>query len=51
MSNIHWPGVITVMGLYAVFLVIGWRAARKAPDGNATDLILAGRACLCGWPS
>src|SRR5262245_18701992 len=44
MSNIHWPGVITVMGLYSVFLVIGWRAARKARDGDAADLILAGRA-------
>lgn len=44
MSGIHWPGVLTVAGLYAVFLVIGWLAARKAQNGSATDLILAGRA-------
>ena len=44
MSNIYWPGVITVMGLYVVSLVIGRRAARKAKEGTATDLILAGRS-------
>jgi solute carrier family 5 (high affinity choline transporter), member 7 len=36
---------VAVIGvLYAVFLVIGWRAARKARDGSTADLILAGRA-------
>ena len=30
--------------LYAVFLVIGWLAARKVKEGSAADLVLAGRA-------
>src|SRR5262245_4294977 len=30
--------------LYAVFLVIGWIAARKVKQGSAEDLVLAGRA-------
>ncbi|HEX4947556.1 MAG TPA: sodium:solute symporter family protein [Blastocatellia bacterium] len=33
-----------VISLYAAFLVIGWLAARKAKDGTAADLIVAGRA-------
>src|SRR5262245_50847635 len=44
MSEIHWGGVATVGGMYAVFLLIGWLAARRAREGTATDLILAGRA-------
>ncbi len=43
MDKVHWGGVAATVGMYAIFLVIGWRAARKAKDGNATDLILAGR--------
>jgi solute carrier family 5 (high affinity choline transporter), member 7 len=33
-----------VFGLYAAFLLVGWFAARKAKDGTAADLIVAGRA-------
>lgn len=33
-----------VGSLYAVFLVIGWRAARKVKRGSTADLVLAGRA-------
>src|SRR2546425_414953 len=43
MDQIHWGGVAAVVGMYAIFLFIGWRAARKAVEGNAADLILAGR--------
>lgn len=44
MRQLYWPGLITVLVLYAVFLVIGWLAARKAKSGTAGDLLLAGRA-------
>src|SRR5437762_12583850 len=44
MDNIRWGGVILVAVLYAFFLLIGRFAARKAREGTATDLILAGRA-------
>jgi high affinity choline transporter 7 len=43
MESIRWGGVAAVVGMYAVFLFIGRRAARLARDGTATDLILAGR--------
>ena len=33
-----------VISLYTAFLVVGWFAARKAKDGDAADLIVAGRA-------
>jgi solute carrier family 5 (high affinity choline transporter), member 7 len=33
-----------VFSLYAAFLCVGWYAARKAKDGTAADLIVAGRA-------
>lgn len=32
-----------VTGLYVVFLLVGWLAARKVKDGSAADLIVAGR--------
>lgn len=32
-----------VFGLYAAFLVIGWRAARRVRHGSTADLIVAGR--------
>jgi len=36
--------VAAVVFLYAVFLVVGWLAARKVKDGTAADLVLAGRS-------
>lgn len=38
------PAVAAVIALYAVFLAVGWAAARKARAGTAADLIVAGRA-------
>lgn len=37
------PAVIAVVVMYATFLVVGWRASRKAKQGTAADLIVAGR--------
>ncbi len=36
--------IFIVFGLYAAFLVVGWVAARKAKNGTAADLMVAGRA-------
>ena len=36
--------VATVIAMYAVFLAVGWAAARKVRAGTAADLIVAGRA-------
>ncbi len=44
MENVRWDGVAAVVGMYAFFLAVGWWAARKAREGTATDLMLAGRA-------
>ncbi|MEZ5419151.1 MAG: sodium:solute symporter family protein [Vicinamibacterales bacterium] len=38
------PAVAAVIALYAVFLAVGWAAARKVRAGTAADLIVAGRA-------
>ena len=38
------PAVLAVVAMYAAFLVVGWLASRKARDGTAADLIVAGRA-------
>lgn len=38
------PAVLAVVAMYGAFLVVGWRAARKAREGTAADLIVAGRA-------
>ncbi len=35
--------VVAVVGMYAAFLVVGWRASRKVRDGSTADLIVAGR--------
>lgn len=35
--------VLTVVGMYAAFLVVGWIAARRVREGSAADLIVAGR--------
>jgi high affinity choline transporter 7 len=36
-------GVLTVSGMYAVFLLVGWLASRKVREGTAEEMILAGR--------
>jgi solute carrier family 5 (high affinity choline transporter), member 7 len=36
--------VLAVVAMYAAFLVVGWLASRKARNGTAADLIVAGRA-------
>ncbi len=36
--------IFIVFGLYAAFLVVGWVAARKAKNGTASDMMVAGRA-------
>ncbi len=38
------PALLAVVAMFAVFLVVGWLASRKARDGTAADLIVAGRA-------
>ena len=36
--------LLVVGAMYAVFLAIGWLAARKVRDGSAADFIVAGRS-------
>ncbi|MBS1810436.1 MAG: sodium:solute symporter family protein [Acidobacteria bacterium] len=36
--------IAAVFIMYALFLAVGWFAARKVKDGSATDMIVAGRA-------
>lgn len=36
--------ITAIITLYTAFLVLGWLAARKAKDGSAEELIVAGRA-------
>lgn len=43
MNEIDWRGVAAVAGMYAVFLTIGWLAARKVKEGTTADLMVAGR--------
>ncbi|MEZ5294325.1 MAG: sodium:solute symporter family protein [Vicinamibacterales bacterium] len=38
------PAAVAVAALYAAFLAVGWRAARRARDGSAADFLVAGRA-------
>jgi high affinity choline transporter 7 len=35
---------LTITGLYAAFIAIGWAASRKTRDASADDFIVAGRA-------
>jgi high affinity choline transporter 7 len=44
MSQLDYTGVAVVASLYAVFLSVGWLAARKVKQGTADELIVAGRA-------
>ena len=37
------PAVVSVVAMYAAFTVVGWLASRKARNGTAADLIVAGR--------
>ena len=37
------PAIVSVVVMYAAFTVVGWLAARKARNGTAADLIVAGR--------
>lgn len=38
------PAIAAVIAMYAAFMAVGWLAARKARDGTAADLIVAGRS-------
>jgi high affinity choline transporter 7 len=38
------PAVLAVAAMYAVFLLVGWWASRRARGGTADELIVAGRA-------
>lgn len=38
------PAVAAVTAMFALFLLVGWRASRRASGGSAADLIVAGRA-------
>lgn len=42
--NLPFYGMLTTAALYAIFLVIGWLAARKLRAGSTDDFIVAGRA-------
>lgn len=42
--NLPFFGILTTATLYAIFLLIGWLAARKMRGGAADDFIVAGRA-------
>ena len=37
------PAAVSVVAMYAAFTVVGWLASRKARNGTAADLIVAGR--------
>ena len=36
--------IVAVVAMYAAFLLVGWRASRRANEGTAADLIVAGRS-------
>jgi solute carrier family 5 (high affinity choline transporter), member 7 len=44
MHPVNWGGILAVVGLYAVFLLVGWRASRSKPLETAADLLVAGRS-------
>src|SRR5262245_39915028 len=43
MPEANWGGIAAIVGLYAVFLAVGWAASRRVKHGSAADLLLAGR--------
>jgi high affinity choline transporter 7 len=44
MQQVNWGGVAAVTGLYALFIVVGWKASRRLKLGTAAELLVAGRA-------
>ena len=38
--------IAAVVAMYGAFMLVGWLASRKAREGTAADLIVAGRAIL-----
>ncbi|MBI3838153.1 MAG: sodium:solute symporter family protein [Planctomycetia bacterium] len=44
MHPVNWGGTAVVVGLYAVFLLVGWMASRRHKLGTAAELLVAGRA-------
>ena len=39
----HWGGVAAVIGLYAIFLGVGWMGSRRVIQGTAAELLVASR--------
>jgi high affinity choline transporter 7 len=44
MQQGNWAGIAAVASLYAVFLLVGWRASKRIKLGTASELLVAGRA-------
>lgn len=44
MNDVYWSGVAATVALYAAFLIVGWIAGRKAREGTAAELLVAGRS-------
>lgn len=44
MEGVQVGGVVAVATLYTVFLVVGWRAARRLTPSSAIDLLVASRS-------
>jgi len=44
MLGVFWGGVGALAGMFALFLVIGWLAARKVKRHSPVEMMLAGRA-------
>ncbi len=42
-SEIHWPGLLSVLFFYLLFFFIGWRASKKKKGNSAEEVLLAGR--------
>ncbi|HEY2894513.1 MAG TPA: hypothetical protein VGJ16_09885, partial [Pirellulales bacterium] len=40
----QWGGIAAVALLYAVFIFVGWRGARRAQGRSVADLLIAGRS-------
>jgi hypothetical protein len=50
-SHSKFMALAAVLGMYAAFLFIGVRAARKVKEGTIADLLVAVATCPCGWLS
>ncbi|MGD9720972.1 MAG: sodium:solute symporter family protein [Pirellulales bacterium] len=44
MHGAHWGGIAAVALMYAVFIAVGWRAARRNTTGSVAELLVAGRS-------